>query len=323
MLRGAAGIVVGTSHEELAHAIVEAGGQWITSAAGVANAVEWGGIRGILVSQEMPGLTPDDVKRWAARGIAVAVWLEDAPPPAWRVVETAVTVWRGDLTEDRLQRWVHGIAVVPPFGQESRLLGVLGVGGDSTRVVLAWSHWMRRERRGGLLVDADWREARLTERLASHIWERGWDYSRLSSVGARPIPLVPAPPPWDAWPREPDSKAVVTLMEHVDGWLLVDLGRDFRQAPAPQWLNRLEALVLVAETATAHRLHETLAAVRDLNRTVTVGLVGSRPDPALPIRYLGSRWPDPEGRKEPVKGRPWLVWPQYMASWVQRHRAQG
>jgi hypothetical protein len=312
MLSSAQGIVVGTRHDELAAAVAAAGGQAVETVADLEAALNSGGIRAVVVSQDVPHLSPDLVRRWAAQGVRTAVWLEDNPPPAWRALAAVTTVWRGELSEEALQHWIDEATAPSDFAASAQVMGVLGLGGDAAAVAVAWAGWLLHWRGEGLVVDADWREALLTERLAAHVWDRAWDYAGWHATPARPVPVVPAPPPWEAGPRDPGSGSLQNL-ERRGSWVLVHLGHEFRQPPGSYWLSRLEALVLVHD-ATRRRVAGTVSVLRDMRPHLQLGLVG-RPLALDGVHMLGQAWPD--GLHRPATP-PLSRWGQRWRRWLRR-----
>jgi hypothetical protein len=313
MLSSAENILVATRHEELAAAVAAAGGRAVDSIADLEAALKNGGVRGVVVCQDVPHLSPDLVRQWAAQGLRTAVWLEDNPPPAWRALAAVSTVWRGELDEETLQRWIDEAAGPADFAASARVLGVLGLGADAAAVAVAWAGWLRQRRGEGLAVDADWREAGLTERAAAHVWDRAWDYAGWHATPAHPVPLVPAPPPWEAGPRNPGSDSLHSLERRGALWLLVHLGHEFRQPPGSYWLPRLEALVLVHD-ATRRRVAGTVGVLREMRPQLQLGLVG-RPLALDGVQVLGQAWPQ-SAALPPARGL--FRWGERWRRWLGR-----
>lgn len=305
-------VAVGTSHGELRQLSAAAGAVVVDSAADIDQAVKSAGIRGVMVTQELDGLTADQVRQWAQER-AVAIWLEDSPPPAWRGLPTTVTVWCGELDEPTVEAWVASLLPPAGFGDDGQVVGVLGLAGGVgvTSTVWAWGQQLAARRGPTTWVDADWCRAGLTEKLAPHAWRDG---------SLRPVPctggrLLPAPPPWEVVPAE-HGPGPHDLEERAGGVVVADLGSDLRQWASARWASAADHVVLMGHANQGERATQMVGLLRELNPTITVAVKGLN----LPARQRGlalglaDGWPNQAGAA-PAKGgrRVWRDWFQSQA----------
>lgn len=289
-------LLAATGHIELQSALEEAGARLVSSAAALDEVLQVEEPIGIFVSQEVPGLTVERVIGWAHdRPKRVGVWLEDRPPPAWRSLPQDVVTWQGELAEDDLERWATHLLQDAAFGDEGKVLGALNVQKrlSSLSTILDWSRRLEALRGPGTLVDADWDTAQLTGHLYPQLWRHAREYSQGDLVRYRRGWLLPAPPPWEIWPREPTRNQAENIIRGSSGWILVDLGHDLRRPLAARWGGLCDHIVMEMDDCPFICLDRMLAMVRDLNPHAAIAIRGDR-RPLVgkgSIIELGSDWP--------------------------------
>lgn len=272
-------LLVATCHPALLQALTEAGAVAAGSVVEVDRYLTESEPLGLLVAQDLPGLSPDAVRRWAAeRPGRVALWLEPDPPPAWRDLDAAVVRWYGELDEATLADWVAALGDLPAFEAGWRIGGLLGMRGGlgTTTRALLWARKLYALHGPGLLVDADWDCPGLTAAVSPGVWLRGSSATFATAsptlVRCRGGWLVPAPAPWNLAPPDVAREDVERLTDAHPGWAVVDLGRDPRRPVAARWLARCDHLVVVAPENDGERLTRTLALLRELNPAARIGV---------------------------------------------------
>lgn len=291
MIEDARGIVVATTHEALGDAMETAGATRAGSIGTVSEAVYSGAATGVLASQEFPGLTPTVVRGWGSEGVPVLLWLEGSPPPSWQGVAPGVEEVAGEIADEDINAWLRGTRDGPDFTEGAHRLGVLGLGLPVSELAALWATRLSRIRGPGLVVDADWSGAALTERLAPHVWTRIWDYRAGRTLPIATGHLMPAPPPWEGPADEGFSPDVPVGAPRTTSWMLVDLGSDFRRRPGLMWIPRLEALALDASNTSADRVRETVRALRSLHPALILGCRGLERGRVDSVASLGKSWP--------------------------------
>ena len=306
-------VAVGTSHVELRHLSAASGAVVVDSSAAMEQALDRPGIQGVMVTQELDGLTADQVRRWADRR-SVAVWLEESPPPAWRGLPAAVTVWCGELDEPTVESWVQGLLAPVGFGDEGQVVAVAGLAGGVgvTTAVWAWGQQLAVRRGPVMWVDADWCQAGLTEKLAPQAWQE----SSLRPVACAGGVLLPAPAPWDLVPAE-RGPGPQDVAGRSGGIVVVDLGRDLRQWASARWASAADHVVLMGRANQEERAAQVVGLLRELNPAVTVAVQGT--DLSGRHRHLAEKlpsgWPGQSGALPGKGGRKaWRDWFQSQVS---------
>ena len=284
-------VVVGTTHGDLRAMSQSSGAVVVDSCTGLDEHLADPGIQGVLVTQDLENLSVERVRRWADDH-RVAVWLEEAPHPAWRALPSSVTVWHGELTEPTLAAWVEALAPRSDFGEGGHVLGVVGLAGGVGTTTSAWvwgQQWAARQA-SVLWVDADWAQGGLTEKLAPGFWR---ERRPPRPVTCRSGTLLPAPPPWEVAPLPEDGQAPSAMVAMVakDGVVVVDLGRDLRAWAAARWAALADHVVMVGHPDQGERAAETAALLRDLNPSVALAVKGT----LLPARHRRLAIGLPEG----------------------------
>ncbi|MDA8199817.1 MAG: hypothetical protein M0Z54_10435 [Thermaerobacter sp.] len=308
-------VVVGTTHSELRTMSEASGAAVVDSCAALEAQLADPGTQGAVVTQDLEGLSVERVRRWAADH-AVAVWLEEAPPPAWRALPSSVTVWHGELTEPTLAAWVETLVSPSGFGEDGHVLGVVGLAGGVGTTTAAWvwgQQWAARQA-PVLWVDADWAQGGLTEKLAPTLWR---DRRPPRPVACRGGTLLPSPAPWELTPPPEDAEAPSVVAAKV-GVVVVDLGRDLRAWTAARWAALADHVVVIGHPEQGERAVEVVGLLRELHPGVEIAVKGT----VLPGRHRGLASALPEGwpggpraaseRRE--GGVPWHDWFQKKAA---------
>ncbi len=301
MIADAHGVVVATTHQALREALSEAGALTAGSVADVEEVTASGAAFAVLASQEFPGLDPDRVAAWVARGLPVLLWVEKDPPPSWTRGSVAAQTVSGEIADEDVNRWIASAAVADELAPGARVHGVLGLGQPVTELVLRWSGRFGQKRGPGLLVDADWSGGGLTEALAAHVWGRVWDFGSAHAVPVSGGQLLPAPPPWVVGGDERGAGAGEEVASGMP-WVMVDLGGDFRKPSALMWISRLDVVVVDGSGRHPTRVRETLQAIRALNREAVLGYRGDEAVGVSDAVRLGALWP--RMPQPPEKGSP-------------------
>lgn len=287
------GVAVGTTHRELSAMVAGEGGLVFASAGDLDRATA-SPVSGVLVTQDLDGLTPEQVRSWAQK-VPVAVWLEEDPPPAWRSLPAPITVWCGELDEATLMDWVDGLRPPSGFGDAGRVRAVLGVAGGVgvTSTAWRWGQQLALHHGPGLWVDADWSQAGLTERLCRSPWDQHWSFDRPVACPAGRI--IPAPPPWSFEPVPDSGYTPEQWVLEARGFVMVDLGRDLRSWVAARWAAVADHVVVVGHANQLHRVREAIKVLRELNPDVSVGVKGLRGSGDFwgSVVSLSDEWPAP------------------------------
>jgi hypothetical protein len=299
-------VLVATIHPDLAVTLAAAGAEVVGSAAEVEARLAAGEPRALLVSQDLPGVTPERIRTWARdRGDRVAVWLEDAPPPAWRTVMDTVTAWYGDLSAREVAAWLDAHPAMDGFGLAAAVHLVLetpaGVRGPDA--VRRWAESLAARHGPGLVVDADWSGGALTERLLPDVWERRKDARSLAPIRWRLGWFAPAPPPWDVLPADPTREHLHTVQSLNAPWTVVYLGGDLRDPLALRWLSAAADLLWIPSPHAARvRLSETADLIQSLAPAVTVAV--SAPHRVAHTVAVAADWPVQSPPRRGGKSRP-------------------
>lgn len=296
-------VVVGTRHQELSQAAREWGATVLSSLVAVEAALEEEEPLGILVSQDLPGLSPERVEDWNREYPGrIGLWLEERVPPGWSALSPGVTVWTGDIQDAEIMQWVQNLSAPRSQWGDAAHVGVVMAAAPERKAMLLTCRWARRlsaTRGPGLLVDGDWDGAGLTGLLAPQSWQRPW-------LG-EPVPVrwragwvLPAPPPWEMGLRELSRERVVHLTQEAGyPWILVHVGTDLRRPLNARWVSLADHLVVACEGGESSRLERMVAMARELSAGVEVALYGvEKPWLKTNLRGLPKRWPD-EADEEP------------------------
>lgn len=309
-------VVIGTTHGELRAMSQSSGAVVVDSCAALEAQLADPAFQGAVVTQDLEGLSVDRVRRWAADH-SVAVWLEEAPPPAWRALPSSVTVWHGELSEPTLASWVETLVSPSGFGEGGHVLGVVGLAGGVGTTTAAWvwgQQWAARQT-SVLWVDADWAQGGLTEKLAPTLWR---ERRPLRLMACRGGLLLPAPTPWALAPLPEDGETPASLAAKVAGVVVVDLGRDVRAWTAARWAALADHVAMVGHQDQGERAVEAIGLLRELHPGIEVAVKGTM----LPARHRGlasvlpDGWPGgPRAASERREGGgPWHDWFQKKAA---------
>lgn len=306
-------LVVGTRHQELSQAAREWGANVLASLAAVEAALEQEEPQGILVSQDLPGLSPERVEAWNQEYPGrVGLWLEERVPPGWATLPEAVTVWTGEIQDAELMRWVQHLSQPGSRWGDAARVGVVMAPVPEQRAIPLATRWARRllvVRGPGLLVDGDWDGAGLTESMAPECWTRPW-LGEPALVRKRTGWILPAPPPWEMGPREMSRERAVRLTQEGGyAWILVHVGSDLRRPLNARWVALADHLVLAHEGDPELRLEKVAAMARELSSGLDIALYGVRkPWPRVDLHRLPRSWPDLTPEENGSPGRFWGLW---------------
>ena len=306
------GILAATVHPDLAAVWDEAGAEVVSSAVAVDEALSAREPRGIFLSQDLPGLSPERVLTWAqGRAGRVAVWLEDDAPPAWQALSEDVLVWSGVLSGSSLDAWIVGLVATGGFGMEPAVHLVLdtALDGGGVRRAVRWAQALAARHGMGLMVDADWYSGSLTASTTPEAWNRSVRVSEGGTVRWRLGALWPAPPPWEVLPSPPTAEVMETVTGAQGTWAVVYLGADIRSAWAARWLGRGHDLAWLVGSA-GRQVAELAHLLGDMAPATSIGVDG----PRIPgCTTLTPEWPEvqagPGSSMTNGEGGGWWRWP--------------
>jgi hypothetical protein len=298
------GVACATIHEELADFLRGQGATVLVSAAEVDRLLGEREPRGLLVSQDLPGVSPERARGWIEpRRGRVGLWLEEEPPAAWRTLAAGVVHWRGALAEADLEAWLKALERRAQFGMGPGVHLWLDTspGAIGWSRLLRWAEALAAQHGPGLMVDADWGVGALTETVLP----RAWSGRTLNTETLWPWRLgkfLAAPPPWEVPPRAPERGQVEALVESAP-WVLVTVGGDVRATPAARWLSAGHDLIWQAEGATSERLRQTLSLLTALAPSLEIGVIAGQQ--VAGAAWLPVTWPEsPAEEQRPA--RAWL-----------------